>query len=512
MRINVHLNRPARKQINFWNHIHFHPTDAIEDRWGQRILGRIERDHAAKMIRMHTMFEDMVTRGADGALKYDFSDTDARIDYLTAHGFELLLCFDFMPVCMASDPLTSFSGVRYKNKRFNRSAPKDYAEWEEVCRVYTRHLIDRYGEERVSKWYFHCWNEPDGGFWINVKNNDTMDADGDMDKIEEYFKLYDYFEKGVTAVTRRVKLGGPSCAGSDRFMRLFLDHALSGTSAATGKRLKFDFIGVHCYSQGIYSALPNKTYVSPDNIMQRLHTVHEMLTKAGAPDLEIFFDEWGMAGGGFIGIDRDPRMLFRETEFFPAFYARLIDKIIKAPELNLQHMMICLSGQHECKKDFDGYRTFFTLNGFAKPIYNGYALAAKLGDKYLDNDAPDDPLMGLIPTMDESGRVAVMAYRHYDEFYKTCGNDNLTLRFDGLKGRYTLRHWRIDAQSCNAYKKWLELGSPVMPDFSQREIIDEAAALKEYVPDETIEADGSYALTVTMTQNAVSLIELIPVK
>ena len=68
MRINVHLNRPARKQINFWNHIHFHPTDAIEDRWGQRILGRIERDHAAKMIRMHTMFEDMVTRGADGAL------------------------------------------------------------------------------------------------------------------------------------------------------------------------------------------------------------------------------------------------------------------------------------------------------------------------------------------------------------------------------------------------------------------------------------------------------------
>lgn len=120
--------------------------------------------------------------------------------------------------------------------------------------------------------------------------------------------------------------------------------------------------------------------------------------------------------------------------------------------------------------------------------------------------------MGLIPTMDESGRVAVMAYRHYDEFYKTCGNDNLTLRFDGLKGRYTLRHWRIDAQSCNAYKKWLGLGSPVMPDFSQREIIDEAAALKEYVPDETIEADGSYALTVTMTQNAVSLIELIPVK
>ena len=39
-----------------------------------------------------------------------------------------------------------------------------------------------------------------------------------------------------------------------------------------------------------------------------------------------------------------------------------------------------------------------------------------------------------------------------------------------------------------------------------------SAETAAYVPDETIEADGSYALTVTMTQNAVSLIELIPVK
>ena len=73
--------------------------------------------------------------------------------------------------------------------------------------------------------------------------------------------------------------------------------------------------------------------------------------------------------------------------------------------------------------------------------------------------------------------AAEISQEEYDEFYKTCGNDNLTLRLDGLKGRYTLRHWRIDAQSCNAYKKWLELGSPVMPDFSQREIIDECLAL-----------------------------------
>lgn len=85
----------------------------------------------------------------------------------------------------------------------------------------------------------------------------------------------------------------------------------------------------------------------------------------------------------------------------------------------------------------------------------------------------------------------------------------MTVRFVGLRGRRTLKHRRMDAQRCSACKKRLEPGSPAMPDFSQREIMDEAAALREYAPDETIEADGDYALTVTMTQNAVPLIELI---
>ena len=113
-------------------------------------------------------------------------------------------------------------------------------------------------------------------------------------------------------------------------------------------------------------------------------------------------------------------------------------------------------------------------------------------------DAPDDPLMGLIPTVDGYGRVAAPACRHCGEFYSSCGSENITIRFDGLRGRRTLKHRRMDAQIC-----------PAMPDFSQREIMNEAAALREYAPDETIEAGGDYALTVTMTQNAVPPIELI---
>ena len=52
------ITKPAR---NFWNNIHFHPTDAIEDEWGQRILNKFAKDGAAKTVRMYAMIEDIVT-------------------------------------------------------------------------------------------------------------------------------------------------------------------------------------------------------------------------------------------------------------------------------------------------------------------------------------------------------------------------------------------------------------------------------------------------------------------
>jgi len=218
MNVRIYTDRVERELTNFWNHIHFHPTDAAEDLWGQEILSHVARDKVAQYVRLHTMFEDIVTRGADGRLRFDYSGSDRRIDIMVSKGFRLLLCFDFMPPCMAVDQW-NVSNLRYKNKRYNRSVPTDYAEWREVCRNYTAHLAERYGMDTVSEWLFHCWNEPDAGYWVSRPGNDEWDASGATDKLDEYLKLYDHFAEGVTSVTDRIRIGGPSCAGSDRFIR-----------------------------------------------------------------------------------------------------------------------------------------------------------------------------------------------------------------------------------------------------------------------------------------------------
>ena len=131
----VKADSAARQVHNFWNHIHFHPTEAIEDEWGRRILDQVSRDGAARYVRIYAMLEDIVSRDESGRLSFDFAASDKRIDYMVEKGFRLLICFNFLPQAIAADPACVSWLVRYKGKHLHPSKPGDYQEWQEVCRT-----------------------------------------------------------------------------------------------------------------------------------------------------------------------------------------------------------------------------------------------------------------------------------------------------------------------------------------------------------------------------------------
>jgi len=62
MKLLIDAASPAEKLPNFWNNLHFHPTDAVEDLWGKTFLDRISADRSAQYVRLYTMFEDIVSR------------------------------------------------------------------------------------------------------------------------------------------------------------------------------------------------------------------------------------------------------------------------------------------------------------------------------------------------------------------------------------------------------------------------------------------------------------------
>lgn len=98
-----------KKQENVWSNAVFHPTDAVEDPWGKRILDKMAEDRAVKTIRIYTMFEDIVYYDGEGNLTYDYRLSDLRLDYLLSLGYDLILAYGGMPDCIAKSTVSKSS-------------------------------------------------------------------------------------------------------------------------------------------------------------------------------------------------------------------------------------------------------------------------------------------------------------------------------------------------------------------------------------------------------------------
>ena len=506
MKIEINAQKEVKKLHNFWNHIHWHPTDGIEDDWAKRQLDRIAKDKVAQTVRMYTMFEDIVSMDENGNLQYDFTLNDQRMDYMIKKGFNLFVDYNFIPPCIAVDPEQKSESERYKGKFISSSYPRDYKLWEEICRVYTQHIVDRYGLEMVTTWRIQCFNEPDlTRYW-------RPDADNyDVNKaITEYLKLYDHFAKGVKSVSKQIRVGGPSFAGKSEWWEPFFEHISKGTNYATGEvGSPFDFFSIHTYGSGMKSLNAGDKYEFGKTLIN-LQNKHEIATRYGFGDIEIIVDEWGLCSTGFRDMEACPTFEFRNSEFYSAQFAQLVDKYVEA-DAPVSKMLMCVCGTYGLTKDFMGYRSLFTLNDFPKPVYNAYVLLAKLGSALLEcGKAPENT--GVFPTIDVDGKITIMAYHTDDDMFNKVDDVNVTLSLKGLNGVYKMTKYLIDETHCNSYTKYKEFGSPINPDQWQREVIGQAGKVVPMEAPCGIVADGEYELPLTLTNDCMYMIELEPIK
>ena len=232
-------NEIVKKQPNFWNGCLFHPTDAIEDDWGKRSLDQVAEDKACHTVRIYTMFEDIVSVDGEGNLRFDFTLSDIRMDYLIEKGYNLLLAYGGMPDCIARDCNNKSSAAkgktRYKGKMWNTSPPKAPELWEEICYQYTKHIVERYGVERVNGWHCQCFNEPDiSTFFMGDEPYDSPR------RVEEYVAMYEGFVRGVRRAGTTMPVGGPTLAQSLFFLENFL-------KIVKERNLELNYLTMHFY-------------------------------------------------------------------------------------------------------------------------------------------------------------------------------------------------------------------------------------------------------------------------
>lgn len=154
----------------------------------------MKRITSFQYVRFHAIFDDDVglyNQAADGGLDLNFSYVDQTYDGLLANGVRPFVELSFMPKQLTSNP-EAIQAFWYKP---NVAPPKDYAKWDAMIRAFASHLIDRYGEDEVAKWYFEVWNEPNIDFWAGVPKQQT------------YFILYGHTARALKAVTPRIRAG-----------------------------------------------------------------------------------------------------------------------------------------------------------------------------------------------------------------------------------------------------------------------------------------------------------------
>ena len=487
-------NKTERKIKNFWNHCLFHPTDAIEDPWGKRILDRISEDGAINTVRIYTMFEDIVYLDENGNLKYDFRVSDLRLDYLVEKGFDILLAYAGMPDCIAAsiDNKTSVSKnkTRYKGKMWNSAPPKDYALWEEICYEYTKHNLERYGVEVVSKWRCQCFNEPDiAAFFLSEYPDDNENSI--KYRLPAYCKLYAAFERGVRRASEQIKIGGPALALKNEFLGGWLDYVRENN-------LKLDFISVHNYGTSPEHLNEGTKPISVQNNLDNHQSRVDTISAHGFGDIPLLVDEWGFSTAGFFNREECPALMGRETELFSAYFAKLIQRFAYS-DFKIDMLMICLSGQHEMVTDFSGFRNFFTLNFIAKPIYNAHILASKLGTGLLCANCENENI-SILPTKRKNGDYAVLLSYSSQYFEEDIPNITETVEFEEDIKDKTVTVWCIDKSTTNPYRLYQNLGIGTPTD-EELKLLREEGRLKPVKIQK-----GSEPIALNLTANCTYLI------
>ncbi len=244
----------------------------------QEHLRFLQKEFGYRHIRFHGSFHDdvqVVEKLPSGEIVYRWTQLDHIYDFLVEAGFDPIVEINPMPSALASGEQTMFW---YKK---NVTPPAEYAEWERFMRAYIEHSVERYGIERVRRWYFEVWNEPDlhGQFWSGT--------------MQEYYELYASCAKVLKAFDPELQVGGPATANPRE--------SLPFASWCREHEVPLDFLSYHSYPQNeacSYSSLEESPSEAGMYFIDQFQAIQADLNEAGFGELPLLVTEWNTQSHG----------------------------------------------------------------------------------------------------------------------------------------------------------------------------------------------------------------------
>lgn len=396
-------------------------------------------------VRFHGIFDrdaGVYSEDAAGNPVYNFSYVDQIYDGLLENGVRPFVELSFMPGQLAAQPPVEQAFWYHPIV----SPPKDWNKWSNLISSFARHLIDRYGIDEVSHWYFEVWNEPNLDFWAGEP------------KQESYYHLYDVTARALKSVNERLRVGGPATAQA-AWVDSFIRHTV-------GDRVPVDFVSTHVYgNDSPESVLGTNRPVSRDEMVCRAaRKVYDQVKASQRPNLPIIWSEYNAS------YKNEPDVT--DSLFMGPWLA---DTIRQCDGLSDMMSYWTFSGVFEeqgvVKKPFYGGFGLIAEDNLPKPSFNAFKLLHRLGDTRITLDS-DSALL----TRRKDGML-VLALWNLSLPEKTGAPKSVEIVLDRRKGETRVQVSRLDASHGSLLAAYREMGSPAYPTPVQIAELQRAARL-----------------------------------
>ena len=425
-----------------------------------------------RYVRFHAILHDEVgvyNEDDHGNPVYNFAYVDQIYDGLLKNGVRPFVEISFMPKKLAFNP-DALHPFWYKQ---NVSPPKSMERWDDLIKHFGQHLVDRYGIEEVSQWYFEVWNEPNIDFW------------GGIPRDRSYFELYAHTARDLKSVNAKIRVGGPATAAI-----AWISEFLKFTAT---NHVPVDFISTHAYADDTPLDLFGEGEDIPmdEREFRAVSKVHDEIASSSQPNLPFFLTEWNVQG------QRESR----DTTFVGPALANTIrqcDGLVNM--MSFWTFSDVFEEGGPLSKPFVGMFGLRAEGGINKPSYYAYGLLHLLGDQRIRTQSKN-----VIVTKKPDGGLAIAAWNLVDPGEQGSSR-TMTVVFNHLSRNARITVQRIDEGHGNVLPVYVKMGSPQYPTAAQVDQLNRETALP--VPQETTLEAGKMELK--LTPNELVLIETSP--
>jgi xylan 1,4-beta-xylosidase len=353
----------------------------------------------------------------------------------------------------------------------NVSPPKSWEKWDGLITAFGRHLIQHFGLDEVSQWYFEIWNEPNIDFW------------GGIPRQKSYFELYDHTARDLKSASPRLRVGGPATAAAS-WVDAFLKHAADN-------HVPVDFVSTHGYADDTVENLfgTNKDIPMDDRVCRAIAKVRKQIENSASPKLPLLWTEWNVPG-----MDEA-----RDTSYVGPAVANTIRECDgMVDQMSFWTFSDVFEEGGPIPQPFEGHFGLRAEGGINKPSYYDFSLLHRLGDRRIANSNPN-----VIVTRRDDRTLAIAVWNLVDPD-KTGTEKKFRLLFENVPNGASVKISRVDNDHGNTLAAYKAMGSPRYPTEDQILKLNTATQLP---PPEQLHLAGNH-LDLDLQPNALVLVEV----